>query len=236
MDWQPPQPKYIDPREFGCKSCRNAVSYGASGRSEISKILVSTEESLEQTLLEWTKSFLACQSCDAIWAVSYNPKDMIYILTATPNGMVNALLPDASLDDLMAPLFAWAPVDEMTEHALWEMDYNPQNLYDKLVAAWRSSRIDTARRADILRQLGRLLTCQNQHHKKRRQKTGWLLVDDRDFTQDLEKFNPSDTIWKGHRFAADDHMTILSKLSGAGVFKSRPEVKSSQYSAKKKTK
>jgi len=236
MNWKPPQPRYISPREFGCQLCQNAVSYGASGSSEVSSILISVEEFLGYSLLDWTRSFQVCESCEAVWALSYNPKDMIHELTATPDGMLDALNPEPNLEDLMVPLFAWAPIDEMTEQALWEVDYDPQNLYDKLVAAWRSSKIDTARRADILRQLRRLLTGQNQHHKKRREEKGWLLADDRHFTQELEKFDSSDEIWRGHAYIAEDYKTLLSKLSGEGVLKSRPLVKSTQPSAKKKAK
>lgn len=133
----------------------------------------------------WTKSFYVCGHCKAIWAVASNPKDLINNQTPTPPGMKEALAPEATLDDLMQPLFAWAPIDEMTEHALWEIDYEPQELFDRLVEAWRHPACDVARQADILRQLTRLVRPNNSFHAERQQTRGWLLDDFRGFQVEL---------------------------------------------------
>lgn len=164
----------------------------------------------------WTKPFHVCVKCDAIWAVSFNPKDITYVQTRTPAKMKSALSPDATLEDLMVPLFAWAPVDEMTEYGLGEIDYDPQELFDRLVAAWRHPEIEVARQSDILRQLTRLSTAHNPIHAKQREAVGWLIEDFRGFEvelAELERVMPDPQgPWAPTRGFAERDLADLQRL------------------------
>ena len=150
-----PRPRYRSPQEFGCAACRDAFGLDSFDKREIPEVFASISQQLGRPAKAWTKHFYACQACDSIWLLIFNPKELMYQQIATPLGTSRALLPEAQIEDLMPLLFASAPIDECAEQALWELDYPAQTLWDLLVAAWRHPEIEHSRQADILRQVAR---------------------------------------------------------------------------------
>lgn len=172
--------------------------------------------------LEWSRPFYRCSACGAIWSITFNPKDLIYEQSATPKGMKQALSADASIEDLLEPLFAWAPVDEMTERGLWELEYEPQVLFDRLVEIWGDESVEVNRRSDMLRQFRRLLSGNNPHHRRLQKERGWIIENSWDFSSDLAAdagaINGGDPTWRAyHRYAPEDLSHVLRLLTKPGV-------------------
>lgn len=236
MVFELPKPKY--PLEHGCSKCRGVCDWVPRGEEHRFELLQPMEVlyGTEDPGKPWTQCFRFCGRCEAIWAMSFNPKDGTYVQTPTPSGMKAALSPDASLADLMEPLFAWAPVDEMTERGLWEITYAPQELFDRLVAAWRHPEVDVARQSDILRQLARLVNGNNPRHVERRKKMGWLLEDFRGFEGELNTLEAlmvdPEGVWSPTRYYSEQYLTSLQRsrvrpevVKGAVVPLAKEEVK-----------
>jgi len=121
----------------------------------------------------------------------------------------------------MGPLFAPAPVGSAAEEALWEIDYEPQELWDRLVDTWRRPGVERSRKAILLRQLGRLLRPANPHHRARMHQRGFLLHDLRGFDADLEGLEAElareDGPWRAFPHAAQDLATLRSRIAAEGV-------------------
>ncbi|GJM09878.1 MAG: hypothetical protein DHS20C11_21540 [Lysobacteraceae bacterium] len=222
-----PTPTYISRRDFGCQACRHAFDQLPLGGRSTPAVLMPVAEHLGTGLLPWTDPFYACRQCHSIWAVNFNAKDLIVEMTPTPPGMEQALRPGAKLDQVMVPLFAWAPVDEMTEIALWQTQYEPQRLMDRLVAAWHHPDVDFNRQLDILRQMARLVSCNNPYHLALQQQRGWLLESHRGFDQvatELEgNLGNSSGLW-AHvpSYVHDNVETLQKKLAQPAVIQDLP--------------
>ncbi|MEL7061774.1 MAG: hypothetical protein AAGN46_17240, partial [Acidobacteriota bacterium] len=217
-----PRPRFVPFQEFGCPACRDAIGLDRFGNRAIPPPFVPIAERLGRATRAWTRPFMACTECDAIWVLLFDPKDLIYVQTPTPFGTARALRPEAQLADLMPLLFAWAPVDELAERALSELAYEPQDLWDRLTDAWRDPSVETARRADILRQLARLLEPQNPNHRRLHDQRGWLLHSRRDFDRDLTDLErtlaTSDLAWRPFAPRAAEHLqTIQDRLESRDV-------------------
>ena len=183
-----PRPRFVEARSFGCAACRDAFGLECFGKREIPEVFATISQQLGRPAKAWTEPFYACLACDAIWLLSYDPKEMMYQQTPTPLGTTRALLPEAQIEELMPLLFAWAPIDECAERALRELDYSAQTLWDLLVAAWRHPDIERNRQADILRQLARLVHSSNPFHQMQQTRVPSgqpLICDDRGFARDL---------------------------------------------------
>lgn len=181
-----PQSAYPPAEHYGCETCRNAFTLGHVEASTIPASFVPVQEWVEWSTGNWTRAFYACRECEAIWALTFNRKDRMYDQTPVPAGMAQALRPDATWDDLMVPLLSWPPIIELTEEALWELDYEPQELWDRLIAAWRDPGIEPVQQSDMLRMLARLVQPANPRHRELLSERAWLIEDLRDFENDLD--------------------------------------------------
>ena len=218
-----PQPRYPAPAQFGCAACRDAFGPDRFDDRTIPPPFVPVSQRLGRRTAAWTRRFHACRECDAIWLLAYSPKELTYEQTPTPLGMTRALRPEATLDEIMVPLFAPAPVGSATEGALWQLDYEPQELWDRLVGALRHPDAGVARQATILRQLGELLRPANPHHRERMRQRGWLLGDLHGIGADLDRLEAAmaqeDSRWQAFPDALQNLATLRRRIAADGVLR-----------------
>jgi hypothetical protein len=215
------EPRYPAPEQFGCPACSDAFGPERFDDRTIPPPFVRVSQRLGRRTRAWTRSFYACRECDAIWLLAFSPKELIYEQHPTPLGMSRALRPEATLDDVMRLLFAPQPVGGAVEEALWQLASEPQELWDRLLAAWRHPEVGVARRARILRQFGRLLRPENPHHRELMRRRGWLLDDLRGITTDLAELDSEmareNSPWRAFPDAPQDLATLRSRMAADGV-------------------
>jgi hypothetical protein len=214
-------PRYPAPEHLGCAACRDAFGPERFGDRTVPPPFVPVGRRLGRRTPPWARSFYACSECDSIWLLAFSPKELTYAQSPTPLGTSRALRPEATLDEVMVPLFAPAPVGTAIEGALWQLTYEPQELWDRLLVAWRHPEVGVARRAIILRQLGLLLRPANPHHRELARRRGWLLRDLRGIGADLAELDAEladeDSPWQAFREAADDLATLRGRMDAFGV-------------------
>ena len=220
-------PLPVPPKRFGCATCRHAIAAEGTEPQAVPDLFIPVERSLGREMLPWTRPFHSCRDCEAIWLLWPDAADQRLRQHATPRGMARALLPEALLNDLLVPLFAWAPVDVATDQALREITYEPQQLWNRLIDAWRDPDISVARQATILRQLARLLEPDANDIGGPRHHSRWRLQRTHGFEKDLKaaaaRLKRDERVWAPYAAAARKNLHTLQRLlSSPGIVYSRP--------------
>ncbi len=216
-----PSPSRPPAEQFGCAVCRPPIAAKAVLDKAPPRPFIPIERHLGRPMLAWTKPFYACSECEAIWLLQSDPVSRRYHQHPTPRGMARALLPEASLDEVLIPLFSWAPINAVTETALQQISAPAQALWDRLIAAWRHPEVSPELQAIILRQLALLLQPEPEGGPPAPQR--WSLQDTGRFEKDLDKLRHSARAWGALTPDSKRHVEQLRRLlQMPGIIRSRP--------------
>lgn len=170
--------------EHGCTLCRDTLENRHSGSVGVPDMLIPVSSSKGKPVKFWTNGFQVCQECGSIWAIAVDVEGVMRV-DPTPIGMEQALDPEAGMNELMVPLFARKPVSAMVEEGLWELDFDPQDLFDRLVGIWRHPESSVDHKIRVLQLLRALLSAKHTGHRELMRTRGWLIENTHGFQRDL---------------------------------------------------